>query len=357
MQLRLLVPVFLQRSLSLVFCIALASCQSHKANSAPSIEFIKIPQVGEGGPEGITQIEGRVRGAQPGERIVLYAKSGRWWIQPFGDKPFTIIRPDSTWSNSTHLGTNYAALLVSSDYRPPPTTDSLPAKGVGVTVVTVVQGLPAPLPISKTLHFSGYDWKVRTASSDRGGGISLYSTENAWTDESGALHFRIAMESGKWRCAEVNLTRSLGYGTYRFVVSESSPLEPAVVLSMFTWDDAPEQNHREFGIEIARWGDPGNRTAQFVVQPYYVPANVARFMAPSDRMTYSVRWQRDSLSFRAVRERVNARPQVVAEHSFTTGIPTPGNESVHMNLYIFPGSAIPVKNQTEAVIEKFEYLP
>ena len=43
MQLRLLVPVFLQLSLLLVLCIALNSCQSHKANSAPSIELTHIP--------------------------------------------------------------------------------------------------------------------------------------------------------------------------------------------------------------------------------------------------------------------------------------------------------------------------
>jgi hypothetical protein len=42
MQLRLLLPVFLQRSL-LVLCIALNSCQSHKANSGPSIEFTHFP--------------------------------------------------------------------------------------------------------------------------------------------------------------------------------------------------------------------------------------------------------------------------------------------------------------------------
>jgi CheY-like chemotaxis protein len=42
MQLRLLTPGFLQRSL-LVLCIALNSCQSHKANPEPSIEFTHIP--------------------------------------------------------------------------------------------------------------------------------------------------------------------------------------------------------------------------------------------------------------------------------------------------------------------------
>jgi hypothetical protein len=49
------------------------------------------------------------------------------------------------------------------------------------------------------------------------------------------------MSSGKWRCAEVNLARSLGYGTYRFVVRESSFLEPAAVLSMFVVPCEPQR--------------------------------------------------------------------------------------------------------------------
>ncbi len=344
---------------SLIIALSFASgCRVREEMPQASIEFTKVPQVGEGGSEAVTRIEGRVRGARPEERIVLFAKSGDWWIQPLTDAPFTKIRPDSTWSNSTHLGTEYAALLVSPDYRPIPTMASLPVNGGAVRVVAVVKGLPAPLSIAKTLHFSGYDWKVRTGSSNRGGGISLYDPANAWTDKSGALHFRIAMDSGKWHCAEVNLTRSLGYGTYRFVVRDSSFLEPAAVLSMFTWDDeAAEQNHREFGVELARWGDPDNRNAQFIVQPYYVPANVARFMAPPGRIIYSVRWQRDSLLFTAMDEKAKARPHVIAAHSFTNGIPTPGNESVHMNLYLLSSSPMPLKSQTEVVIEKFEYLP
>jgi len=167
------------------------------------------------------------------------------------------------------------------------------------------------------------------------------------------------MDSGKWHCAEVNLTRSLGYGTYRVVVRDSSFLEPAAVLSMFTWDDeAAEQNHREFGVELARWGDPDNRKC-----PIYRAALLrarkcgALLWPPPGPIIYSVRWQRDSLLFTAMDAKAKARPHVIAEHSFTSGIPTPGNESVHMNLYLLSSSPIPLKSQTEVVIEKFEYLP
>jgi hypothetical protein len=83
MQLRLLIKVFLQRSLLLVFCIALSSCQSHKANSGPSIEFTHIPPTGQGGRERVETISGRVRNARPKQQIVIYANSGQWRVQPW----------------------------------------------------------------------------------------------------------------------------------------------------------------------------------------------------------------------------------------------------------------------------------
>ena len=137
-------------------------------------------------------------------------------------------------------------------------------------------------PPSPSLHFGGYEWRVRDAPSSRGGGSTKYDPRNAWTDADGALHLRIAKVSDKWTCAEISLTRSLGYGTYSFTVRDISGLPPAAVFSMFTWDYAlADQNFSEVDIEISRWGDPEGKNAQYVVQPFYVPANVSRFMAPS----------------------------------------------------------------------------
>jgi signal transduction histidine kinase len=106
----------------------------------PSIEFRKVPLVDEGGAGKIDDIEGRVIGARAGQQIVLYARSGDWYVQPFTDRSFTKIQPDSTWKNSTHLGTEYAALLVEPGYRPPARVDALPFPGGGVVAVKVVSG-------------------------------------------------------------------------------------------------------------------------------------------------------------------------------------------------------------------------
>jgi hypothetical protein len=72
--------VFLQRPLVRFFCIALNSCQSHKANSGPSIEFTHIPAA-QHGRERVDTISGRVRNARPNHQIVIYAHNGQWWVQ------------------------------------------------------------------------------------------------------------------------------------------------------------------------------------------------------------------------------------------------------------------------------------
>jgi hypothetical protein len=104
----------------------------------------------------------------------------------------------------------------------------------------------------------------------RGGRKNFYDPANPGTDNSGFLHLEIAKEAGRWMCAEVKLTRSLGYGSYRFVVQDVSHLEPAAVFGLSTWDGL---GPGEMDIEVSRWGEPEDKNAQYVIQPYVVPAN------------------------------------------------------------------------------------
>jgi hypothetical protein len=337
----------------------LTSCHSLNRAQNTLIEFTTVPPSSLGGPDKLDVIEGRVNGARPGQQIVLYSRSGVWWVQPFADHALTPIGPDSKWSSPTHLGTEYAALLVEPGFSPSAKLQSLPAQGGSVVLVAIVQGKQAPPELSKTIQFSGYEWNVRATASERGGRVSSYDPSNAWTDPAGVLHLRIANKAGKWTCAEVSLARSLGYGSYRIVVRETSQLEPSVVLSMFTWDDlGVDPNHRELDVEISRWGDPHSKNAQYVVQPYYVPANVARFSAPSGPLSLSFRWEPGKASFRSNQSAGAAKQgRLIAEHVFTSGVPLPGSELVHLNLYIFGNAQDPIRNQTEVVIDKFEYLP
>ena len=112
------------------------------SSNVPSIEITHMPPADKGGGRELDEIRGNVRGASGREQVVLYARSGAWYVQPFADRPFTQIGPDSNWHNSTHLGTEYAALLVEPGYVPTPIILTLPAPGAGVVAVAIVEGRP-----------------------------------------------------------------------------------------------------------------------------------------------------------------------------------------------------------------------
>jgi hypothetical protein len=76
------VGMFSTSALLLGACVALNGCQSHRANRLPAIESTKIPPAAQGGKEKSDTIAGRVVGARPGHQIVIYARSGAWWVQP-----------------------------------------------------------------------------------------------------------------------------------------------------------------------------------------------------------------------------------------------------------------------------------
>jgi len=122
--------------------VMLAGSRPQSMAAGPTIEFSQVPPADEGGTARLGTIEGRVDGARARERIVLYARSGDWYVQPFTSEPFTPIQADSTWRSSTHLGTEYAALLVDAAYRPPTKTPALPGIGGDVAAVAVTRGTP-----------------------------------------------------------------------------------------------------------------------------------------------------------------------------------------------------------------------
>lgn len=330
--------------------LASAAC----AGGTPSVTFTRVPPTSEGGPDRLELIEGRVDHAEPDAQIVLYARAGVWWVQPLVTQPYTTIHRDRTFRCATHLGTEYAALLVRPTFVPPARTAALPEVGGAVLARTIVSGAPAPAPERKTLSFGGYEWRARTAPSDRSGRPNTYAPGHAWTDADGFLHLRVSSGPAGWVCSEVTLAQSLGYGTYRFEVRDTGALDPRAALSLFTWDEeALDDRNRELDVEISRWGDPANRNAQFVVQPFYLPANVHRFEAPAGPLVHTIAWQRGRVRFQTARR----DGAVVASYEFASGVPQPGRATVRMALHAFgsPDATRPIDD--EVVIERFSFVP
>ncbi|HJX89318.1 MAG TPA: sensor histidine kinase [Pyrinomonadaceae bacterium] len=125
-----------------IFLLLHTSAIAQQDIARPTIEFISVPLADKGGQETTGKISGRVVGAQPGQKVVLFARSGSWFIQPFIDSPFTDVLPDSSWSNTTHLGTEYAALLVREGFQPPAVIESIPSAGGNIVAVAIVPGRP-----------------------------------------------------------------------------------------------------------------------------------------------------------------------------------------------------------------------
>jgi hypothetical protein len=338
----------------------LEGCQRGRSKPSAAIEFSRIPEANQGGQETQDIIEGFVKGAHPGEQIVLYAKSGQWWVQPLVTHPFTKLATQAgrmKWTNATHLGTDYAALLVEPGYRPTPILANLPKLGgsAGSAVIAIASTKGAASPPSKIIGFSGYRWRLRDAPSSRGDVTNKYSPDNIWVDSGGAMHMKIGRDGRDFTCAEASLTTSLGYGTYNVTIRDASRLHGKVVFTMFTWDYArPDESNGEMDMEYNYWREE-KENFQYGLPPFY-GQNIKRVIMPSATLIHSLRWEPGRAVFRTVRAPVpSAKP--VAEHTFTSHIPTHGIESFRMSLYLRRDHPLNFNEDPEVMIEKFEYLP
>ena len=104
---------------------------SASAQQTPiTMDFTKVPGSGEG-PDSRGDIGGRVQGLDrpDGYKVVIYAHTDAWYVQPLGTDSGTAIAADGRWSNWTHLGHRYAALVVRPSFTPSAKAQSLPAVG------------------------------------------------------------------------------------------------------------------------------------------------------------------------------------------------------------------------------------
>jgi hypothetical protein len=134
------------------------------------------------------------------------------------------------------------------------------------------------------------------------------------------------------------------------------------VLGLFTWNDDPAYNHRELDVEFARWGDPNNLNAQYVVQPYTDPLNIVRFQEPPGvaQSTHSFRWENASVFFLSLIGHYAAPPlpsSVIKEWTAANDIPVPGGENARINLWLFRGSKPTNGQQVEVILNRFEFEP
>jgi len=336
----------------------------------PAITLTSVPPMGS-----INNLSGLASNVTPAAyRVAVYIFVQGWWSKPTNAAPLTIIQNDGTWTCDITTGgadayaTKIAAFLVPQSYTPPLLngTTTLPAELDTSSVASVTTTRTSP----NAFHWCGYDWDVKTSGGFLfGPGPNLFSdsTNNVWVDASGKLHLRITSQNGQWYCAEVISRREFGYGTYRFFIdSVVDSLNPNVVLGLFTYDDDPTSTggHRELDVEISRWANAADtNNAQFVVQPYQITGNLTRWAIPvgAAPTTHSFTWSNGRVDF--VSHNGNFVPPPASVPQITTwsntggSIPAPGNERLHMNLWLFNGAAPSDGQQVEVVTSRFAFIP
>ena len=301
------------------------------------ISFVSIPEASHGGENTSGVISGRVTGSRTGDHIVIYVRPGnRWWVQPFANRPLTQIHADGSWSTNTHLGLEFAALLVADKYEAVPVIDALPPVGGKVLAVARIPAAPsAPrdtnpthgTAATKIISFSGYEWAALNGANSNGGMQHRYDPDNVWVDSGGALHLAIHKVGKDWVCAEASTLRSLGHGSYIFHLRDIGHFEPATMLSLNTWrEPTAESGVREMDIHISRWGVSGSKNGEYVMQPYYVPSNVYRFEVPAGPVISSFRWNADSVVYSTSKEE-RGRTVPVSSWTFTSNVPSPATST------------------------------
>lgn len=295
-------------------------------------------------------------------KVVLYALTNQWYVQPATSEPFTNISADGSWQSPTHPWNSLMVLLVDpATYKPSATATAAPSSDPGVLAW---MRYPASGPIS--LNFSGRKWGIKTTDNLPAG--RLAPGPNYWSNDSSVvnvapdgLHLKVTQTDGKWQCGEVYLLDSLGYGTYTVQVgSHLDQLDRNTVAApLFLYAPHNQELDNEFSGAGGLIPSPNN--AQFVVQPSTLPGNVAHYLQPpTDQFTSQIEWRADHVTFSAWNgwSNVPAAGDVIYEWTYTgADIPPLGQEQVHINLWLWKGDAPARGVGDEIVIDSFTFQP
>lgn len=304
--------------------------------------------------------------------VCEYSAAALWWSKPLCNNLLTTIQTNGSWvTDITTAGTDtnatrIAAFVVSSNYSLPCVQGSnyLSTNIFNLAMATSI--ITRSNPTVSWLKFSGYDWWLKSNSTTVGPGPNIFSssTNNAWVDAAGQLHLRITNRSNQWQCVELTSARTFGYGSYRFELNSSvNTLNQYIVLGMFTYSDDPTYNHREIDVECSRWNNPADvNNSQFVVQPGTNSNEKMRFLVAGNiaNSTHVFGWQSNIINFQSQVGSYSPTPassNIINSLASTQAIPLTGDETVHINFWLYQGHAPTDSNEAEVVIKSFQYVP
>ncbi|MCW4018488.1 MAG: glycoside hydrolase family 16 protein [Candidatus Bathyarchaeota archaeon] len=247
----------------------------------------------------------------------------------------------------------------------PTTTPTIPTTPTATPTPTSSPTTPASVTTttqSSTIYFSGYTWWVENTETPRKPGPNYWSNspENVWVDENGWLHLQITNRNGKWYCAELTTTQTLGYGTYAFqVASRTDNFDKNVVLGLFAYKD----DTHEIDIEFSKWGIADYKNGWFTVQPRpYVEGENQKafdFQLSGDYTSHYFTWNSRSIYFESAHGHypVGTAPQANIIQSFTSYKSVSAQEvKGHINLWLYNGNPPSDGNPVEVIIKSFQFI-
>jgi hypothetical protein len=293
------------------------------------------------------------------DKIVIYVLTNEWYVQPYVATPFTDISSDGSWTSSTHGWQDIVVLVVNPNtYKPAATEITNPALDPGVIAWTQYPTGPV------SLSFSNRTWGIKMTGNVQtdqfNPGPNFFSNDSSVVSVQGdGLHLKINHLNGQWQCGEVYLLQSLGYGIYRAQVSSRlDQLDPNTVAAPFFIYAGPSQ---ELDNEYSGLGGivPRPNTAQFVVQPYYISGNIVYYKQPStNQFTTQMEWRADHVTFTAWNgwSSTPSADDLIYEWTYSgIYLPLPGQERVHINIWLLNGGAPTTGTGDEMVISSFSY--
>lgn len=302
---------------------------------------------------------GRIKGSANNldtrtHQIVIWAKTDKWYVQPFIDSPYTAVGTDGRWESFTHPWNRILALLVDESYDPGATRTYHPSSDEGVLAWDEFPDASS----DRFVLFAEYRWRVKTGDL-AGPGPNYFSddSENVFVDTGGSLHLRITFRDDRWYSGEVVLDEPLGYGTYSFIVAiRVDNIDPNVVAAGFIYGSEDQEIDIEFSQALTE--DPEN--SQYVVQPYHIPGNIYAFKTPDAEVTsHRFHWQPDRIDFVSWEGNAPFPPDdddVIARWEYTgKSVPDPIDAKMRFNLWLFGGDPPTVGEELEFIVSDFEF--
>jgi hypothetical protein len=188
-------------------------------------------------------------------RVVVYAKTTHWFVQPFATSPYTEICSDGSWSTATNQGERFVALLVKSDYIANPILISHPSSTPGVLAwdefpegcnkIGIVGNLTLPPQIEIVGLQPGASVVSGTATNVDADvtRIVLYALTDKWHSQPHYLDpFTSICSGGAWQNTTHTWNRVVALLVYdNFVPIGTSQIHPATQPGVLAWDEYPSK--------------------------------------------------------------------------------------------------------------------